>query len=262
MNSRSALYVGHVYHHRLHPQRHALRHRVYWLLLDLEELPDIGDSLSLFSHNAANLMSLHDRDHGDGTARPLRLQALDHLRAAGLDVDGVSVRLLCMPRVAGYDFNPLSVYYCSNASDQLIAMIYEVNNTYGGRHSYVIPVSGHAGNSADTVRQGCDKGFYVSPFMELDLSYRFQASLPGDDVSLSVQARKNDRVVINTSLHGRRHDLNDLNIMRLAVTHPALPIKVTGAIYWHALKLWWRGFAVNQATPSTATTVTIVDPNE
>lgn len=262
MISHSALYVGHVAHHRLHPKRHSLRHRVYWLLLDLEELPGLNARLNLFSHNGANLISLHDRDHGDRSGTPLREQALGHLSAAGLDVAGASVCLLCMPRVAGYDFNPLSVYYCSNVCGEPIALIYEVNNTYGGRHTYVIPITGRPEQIGKTVRQACNKEFYVSPFMELDLAYRFQADLPGDDIGLSVQARKNDRAVINTSLHGHRRDLTDFNILRLAVTHPVLPAKVTGAIYWHAFKLWWRGFAVNQAAPSAGNTVTIVRPNE
>ena len=262
MISHSAFYVGHVVHHRLTPKRYSLRHRVYWMLLDLEELAELNALLRLFSHNGSNMISLHDRDHGDGSGTPLREQALGHLRAAGLDVTGISIRLLCMPRVAGYDFNPLSVYYCSRSSGNLIAMIYEVNNTYGGRHTYVIPVSGQPERAGKTVHQACDKEFYVSPFMDLDLTYLFQAGRPGDDIRLSVQVSKNDRAVINTSLHGGRRDLTDFNILRLAATHPALPVKVTGAIYWHALKLWWRGFAVNQTAPSTANTVTIVRPNE
>ncbi len=262
MSTCSAFYVGHVAHHRLSPKRHSLRHRVYWLLLDLEELPELNDRLKLFSHNGMNLISLHDRDHGDRSGTPLREQALGHLSAAGLDFAGVSVRLLCMPRVAGYDFNPLSVYYCCCGSGQPIAMIYEVNNTYGGRHTYVIPVSGRQPQAGQTVHQNCNKQFYVSPFMDLDLTYLFEADLPGSDVSLSVQARKNDRAVINTSLHGHRRDLTDFNILRLAATHPVLPAKVTGAIYWHAFKLWWRGFAVNQTAPSTVNTVTIVRPDE
>lgn len=262
MNLRSTLYVGHVAHHRLYPKRHALRHRVYWLLLDLEELLELNAHLNLFSHNGTNLISLHDQDHGDRSGTPLLEQALGHLRAAGLDTAGASVRLLCMPRVAGYDFNPLSVYYCNNASGHPVAMIYEVNNTYGGRHSYVIPISGQQAQLGKRIHQACDKQFYVSPFMDLDLTYRFKANPPGNDISLSVQASKTDRAIINTSLHGHRRDLTDFNILRLAVTHPVLPAQVTGAIYWHALKLWWRGFAVNQTTPSTANTVTIVHPNE
>lgn len=264
MSLRSALYVGSVSHHRLTPKRHALRHRVYWLLLDLTELPTLNTKLKLFSHNGMNLTSFYNRDHGDGTNKSLLEQVRAHLREAAINDTGVSVQLLCMPRVAGYDFNPLSVYFCSNAQGVLVAIIYEVNNTFGGRHSYVIPTSirATADQSSDIVRQSCDKAFYVSPFMDLDMNYRFRTRVPSDKVTVSVQARKNERAVINTSLVGHRRELNDLNLFRLAATHPVLPMKVSGAIYWHALKLWWRGFAISRETPGTATTVTIVRPNQ
>lgn len=259
MTLRSAFYVGHVSHHRTYPKRYSLRHRVYWLLLDLEELPIINDRLRLFSHNRTNLISLQDRDHGDGTGQPLRQHALESLQSAGIDTSNISVRLLCMPRVAGYDFNPLSVYFCSTADNALIAMIYEVNNTFGGRHTYVIPL---AERSDGLVHQTCSKEFYVSPFMDLDMAYHFQTRAPDDEVQLSVQAHQGNRSVINTSLHGRKRDLSDLNTLRLAATHPLLPAKVMGAICWHALKLWCSGFAVNRTPPSRANTVTIVRPNE
>ena len=260
MSFRSALYVGTVSHHRLVPKRHELRHRVYWLLLDLAELAQVDARLKMFSHNRVNLTSLHNRDHGAGTGASLLEQARGHLNDAGIDSADISIQLLCMPRVVGYDFNPLSVYFCSDAEGGLVAVIYEVNNTYGGRHSYVIPASAQLGDDA-TTRQACEKEFYVSPFMDLDMSYRFRVGVPGEKVSVSVQARKNNQAVINTSLIGRRRELNDLNLLRLAVTHPAMPMQVTGAIYWHALKLWLRGYTVNNATPSRATTVTIVRPS-
>jgi DUF1365 family protein len=241
---------------------------VYWLLVDLAELPILNTNLMLFSYNKPNLISFYDRDHGDGSATTLLEQALRHLRAAGIDDTGVSVQLLCMPRVAGYDFNPLSIYFCKDADDRTIAVIYEVSNTYGGRHSYVIAAHVPPG---DVIRQTCAKTFYVSPFMDLELRYRFRATAPAlasgfsfanDKVRVSVQARKGDHAVINTSLVGRYRELTDFNLLQLTFTHPLLPLKVTGAIYWNALKLWLRGFAVNPVTPSRATTVTIVRPNE
>lgn len=264
MTLRSALYVGAVSHHRLTPKRHSLRHQVYWLLLDLGELAQLDTACRLFSHNRTNLVCFYDRDHGDDSGKTLLNQALGHLRAAGIDDAGVTVQLLCMPRVAGYDFNPLSVYFCRNAALQLIAVIYEVKNTFGGQHSYVIPTSSAASESCsrDSVRQACDKTFYVSPFMELDMSYRFRVSVPDEKIAVAVQACKDDRAVINTSLIGRRWAFTDRNLLRLSVTHPVLPMKVTGAIYWHAVKLWWRGFAVNRAIPSSDTSVTIVRPNQ
>lgn len=259
MNLGSALYVGSVSHHRLTPKRHALRNRVYWMLLDLSELAALDAELKLFSHNRCNLFSCFDRDHGDGTDTPLLEQARTLIASAGIDAREPTIQMLCMPRVAGYDFNPLTVYYCSNERKEVIAVIYEVNNTFGGRHSYVIPTTP---SKDGTIRQVCDKAFYVSPFMDLDMKYRFRTKSPNQKVGVSVQARKHDRAVINTSLIGHRRELSDRNLFQVAITHPGLPMKVTGAIYWNALKLWCRGFAVNPAKPSTAITATLVRPNE
>lgn len=263
MSPRSALYVGSVSHRRTMPRLYQLRHRVYWLLVDLAELPALGARLRLFSHNRTNLVSFHDTDHGDGSGRSLFDQAVAHLRSAGIDDPGLNVQLLCMPRVAGYDFNPLSIYFCRDGQGSLIAMIYEVNNTLGGRKSYVIPAAPADGPGATdgSLRQACDKSFYVSPFLDLDMAYRFRVDPPGERVTVAVQARKDDCAVINTCLIGRRRAFTDGNLAKLSASHPMVPLKVTGAIYWHALKLWWRGFAISGETADTDTSVTIVRPN-
>ncbi len=265
--TNSALYVGHVTHRRVVPKRHDLRHRVYWLLADLAELPELDRQLRFFSHNRPSLMSLYDRDHAGGTSENLFDQLSAQLSAAGLGDHEVRISLLCMPRVAGYDFNPLSVYFCFRADGRLVAIIYEVNNTFGGRHSYVIPVENRApgvdaAGDPDTIHQGCSKEFYVSPFMDLDLDYRFTTKPPGERVSVSIQAARNGSAIINTALSGDRLPLSDANILRLTATHPLLPMKVMAAIHWHALKMWMRGFAVNPATPSKSIAVSIVRPNK
>lgn len=256
MTINSALYVGDVCHHRFGGRQHTLRHRVYWLLVDLVELPDLGRSFRLFSHNRANLVSLHDRDHGDGSNQPLIDQARSQLVAAGVDASQVTVRLLCMPRVAAYDFNPLSVYFCTSPDGKPVAMIYEVRNTFGGRHAYVIPAG--AQSTKGEMKQQCDKAFYVSPFMDNDLQYDFKTRAPDERVSLSVAVRRGDQPIIHTALAGRRRTLTDANLARLNITHPLLPLKVTAAIHWHALRMWLAGFAVNPSTPSRAVTRSII----
>ena len=110
MSLRSALYVGTVSHHRLVPKRHELRHRVYWLLLDLAELAQVDARLKMFSHNRVNLTSLHNRDHGAGTSASLLAQARGHLHDAGIDNADISIQLLCMPRVVGYDFKATIIF--------------------------------------------------------------------------------------------------------------------------------------------------------
>ena len=126
--------------------------------------------LRLFSRGRFNAMSFYDTDHGDQTQEPLRRQVERHLAAAGIALDGGAIRLLCMPRIFGYGFNPLSIYFCHRADGTLAALLYEVRNTFGERHSYLIPVETTAGA---VIRQTCDKCFYVSPFMDMDMSLRF-----------------------------------------------------------------------------------------
>src|SRR5690349_9418878 len=137
MSLRSCLYSGSVMHRRLRPRPHRLRFGVFWMLLDLDEIDSLADGLRLFSRNGFNLTSFHARDHGDGSDIPLRQQAERHLRSAGIEPDGGRIELFCMPRILGYGFNPLSVYFCHRADGTLGAILYEVHNTFGERHSYL-----------------------------------------------------------------------------------------------------------------------------
>lgn len=258
MTANSALYVGHVMHNRLTPQRHVLRHRAYWMLIDLAEADELSERLKTFSYNQRNLMSIWDRDHGDGSHKPLLGQTQDLLADADVDPAGLSIRLLCMPRVFGFDFNPLSVFFCVDPEDRLVAMIYEVNNTFGGRHRYVIPAEKIA---TGPLQQQCAKEFYVSPFMDMDMTYRFRTRTPDAQITLGVQVGRDGETVISTGLEGTRRALSDAGLLRVSVSHPMLPQKVMGAIHWHALRMWFGGFKVNPEKPSKRISQTIVRPN-
>ncbi len=175
MTANSALFIGAVIHRRLRPRQHYLRHSAFWMLLDLEELDALHRRLRLFSRDRFNAVSFHDTDHGEQTREPLRSQVERHLLAAGISLDGGAIRLLCMPRIFGYGFNPLSIYFCHRRDGALVALLYEVRNTFGERHRYLIPV----GASDDAViRQSCDKCFYVSPFLDMSLRYDFRVVPP------------------------------------------------------------------------------------
>ena len=234
---RSTLYTGVVMHRRLRPRPHRLRYRVFWMLLDLDEIDRLPRRLHLFSHNRFNAVSFYDADHGDGSGRPLRAQVERHLKTAGIDLEGGSIRLLCMPRVFGYGFNPLSVYFCHRNDGSLAALLYEVHNTFKQRHSYLIPVAAHA----DIVDQQCRKNFYVSPFMDMDMSYRFRVAVPGDRVGVAISAADRDGPLLTAALNGRRRALTDSSLLRLLLTYPLLTLKVIGAIHWHAARLLLKG---------------------
>jgi hypothetical protein len=259
MTANSALYVGAVTHRRLRPRPHSLRYSAFWMLLDLDDIDALHRRLRLFSRGRFNAMSFYDTDHGEQTREPLRSQVERHLRAAGIALDGGAIRLLCMPRIFGYGFNPLSIYFCHRRDGALVALLYEVRNTFGERHSYLIPVTPTAGAA---IRQSCDKCFYVSPFMDMDLRYDFRVIPPATSVSVVISAGDAHGPTIVASLIGRRATLSDTALLRLLLRIPFLTLKVIGAIHWHALRMWWKGFALKPRPPKPAWPVTAVTAKE
>ena len=251
----SGLYDGRVMHERLRPRRHRLSYRIFQMLLDLDELPALGRSLRLFAHNGPGLLSFHDRDHGDGSGRPLRAWVEGELAVAGIDLNGGPIRLLCMPRVLGWAFNPLSLYFCHRPDGALAVVLYQVNNTFGQRHSYLIPVESAAG---PTVRQGCEKLFYVSPFMDMRMSYAFDIRPPGEDVFVGVRTSDQAGPMLLATFTGQRQALSDGAILATVLGHPLLALKVVGGIHWEALKLWLKGVKLRPRPPAPAEAVTVV----
>ncbi|PTM52771.1 DUF1365 domain-containing protein [Phreatobacter oligotrophus] len=229
----SALYVGRVMHRRTRPRPHALAYRVFWVLLDLDEIDALDARLRLFSRDRANVFSFRTADYGDRSGRPLRPQIEERLAAAGIDTSGGPIRLLTMPRILGYAFNPLSVFFCHRVDGSLAATIYEVHNTFGEIHSYLIPAEG----ASRPIVQDSAKAFHVSPFLTRDMSYRFRLQPPGDDVAVHIAAKDSAGPMVYASLSGERRPLTDRNLLKLLVTHPLLTLRVTLAIHWHALLL-------------------------
>jgi DUF1365 family protein len=254
--THSAIYHGHVVHTRFRPVMHRLRYRMFWLLLDLDELPMLTRRLRLFSLNRFNLIDFRDRDHGDGTRTPLRTQIERHLISAGLEADG-AIRVLCMPRVLGTVFNPLSVFFCYRADGRLNAMLYEVHNTFGERHSYLIPVS-DADAQQPVLRQSCAKEFHVSPFMDMAMTYNFHVTPPAEGAVVAVEGNDAEGRLISAVYAGTRRALTDANLVRAFVTQPLLAAQVLGAIHWEALKLWRKGVRPRTKPQPPADLVSVV----
>ncbi len=255
----SALYTGAVTHTRLRPVRHRLRYRMLNLLLDLDELPDLDRRLRLFGHNRRALFAFRDADHGDGSQTPLRSQIEAHLRRAGIDPAGGGIRVLCMPRVLGMVFNPITAYFCHGPGGALQAMLYEVHNTFRQRHTYLIPVQGPVDKpGAGTLRQACDKRFHVSPFMDMDLSYAFRLTLPGERLTLAIDAHDATGPLLFAAFAGRRRPLDDRSLLAAFLAHPLLAARVLGGIHIEALKLWRKGLRLRPRPAPPPTHVTIV----
>ena len=253
---RSGLYPGLVTHTRFKPREHRLRYRIFMLLADLDEVEALSRRLRLFGFDRAAPFSLHTRDHGDGSARSLKGQVEAHLAGAGLPLGG-PIQILCMPRVFGGVFNPLTVYFCHGPDGALSAILYEVNNTFGERHSYLIPASA-AG--AAVVEQAADKGFYVSPFMDMDLAYAFRIRSPGEAVSVAVEVSDAEGPVLAAAFAGRRRPLSDASLAQAFLTHPWMTLGVMAAIHWEALKIWLKGERLRPRPPRPSAPVTVVSP--
>jgi DUF1365 family protein len=242
--SASALYVGTVVHRRLTPKAHALRYRMMMALIDLDEVDALAARLWFFSRNRFNLFSFHDRDHlgpaATGGEKPgaLREKIEADLAAAGIPGGG-AIRLLSLPRILGYAFNPLSVYFCHAADGSLAAIVYAVRNTFGQRHGYLIPVDRAA--AAGTIAQSCQKVFHVSPFMDMDMTYAFRVVAPGETVSIAIDGLKDGARIIATAFAGARRPLSDRALLGTFAAHPFLALAVVAGIHWEALKLWLKG---------------------
>lgn len=229
----SALYVGRVIHRRYRPRVHKLAYRVFWLHLDLDAVDSLARRLRTFSHNRFNLFSFHDRDYGDRSGRPIKPQIEAYLSGAGI-VAGGRVTLLTMPRILGYVFNPLSVFFCYKPDDTLAAIFYEVTNTFGERHSYLIPVSDA---DAHPIRQSVEKCFFVSPFLDMDMAYDFRIEPPAEEVVVGIAARDQKGPMLNAVLRGARQALTDSALVSAFFRLPLLTLKVVAGIHWEALFL-------------------------
>lgn len=257
----SAIYRGQVMHQRLRPLRHRLQYRMFTLLLDLDELPALDARLRWFSVGRFNLFSFRPSDHGDGTAGDvpaLRAHVDTRLALAGLPTGG-AIRLLAMPRLLGYAFNPLSVWFCHAPEGPLRAIVYEVNNTFGERHSYLIEVD-EAQRAAPVVEQRSGKQLYVSPFLGMALEYRFRIEPPRERLSIGVSVHDSGdgAAVLNARLDAARARLTDRALLRLLVTHPLLTLKVVVGIHWEALRLWLKGARLHERPAAPDRPMTIV----
>jgi DUF1365 family protein len=230
----SALYEGWVMHRRLTPRHHRFKYRVFAMLLELDELPELDRRLSLFAYNRHGVFSFQDRDHGDG--RPLNAWLDDLLAQAGIAARGPR-RVLCYPRILGYVFNPLSVWFCDDERGVLQAIIYEVHNTYEERHAYVLPV----GADKALVRHGCPKQFFVSPFLTHDCRYQFRIRPPGDDIAVAINEDEAGRPILNASFAGARRALTDGALVRMLLRYPLMTLKVVFAIHFEAVRLMLKG---------------------
>lgn len=239
LNTAAALYPARVMHRRLVAPFYRFVYKVFYLLLDIDRIDETARGLRLFSHNRFNLLSFHDSDHGTQQPGQLRNWAEQLLNERGIHLNGGRIRLLCMPRLFGYAFNPISLWYCEHRDGQLRAVIAEVRNTFGERHCYLLASDG-APLAYEQAHEK-EKVFHVSPFFDLVGRYRFTLSEPGEHLRVAIHETREGVPIFDGIVAAQRQSLTDAKLLKQVLMMPLMTLKVVAGIHWEALKIWLRG---------------------
>ncbi len=235
----SCLYECSVMHHRFAPKAHHFQHDIFMFYLDLDELDSVAKKILLFSHNRKNVYSFCDQDHEPAGQNPLKQRVLNFLQKSGIELNSSArIMLLTLPRVLGYVFNPISIYYCFDSAGEPICSVAEVGNTFREMKLYLLSPDELDAN--ETFQKIVPKHFYVSPFSSLDLNFDFKLKIPVEKLAIKVDDLDGDEKVLITTLTGKRAELTNQNLLWLTIKFPLVTLKVIFLIHWHALRLWLK----------------------
>ena len=232
----SSIYNGTVVHKRFKPKIHFFKYQVFSLLIDLSELKILDQKINFFSYNSFNLISFFDKDHGDRDGSSLFEWVKKNLKENKIISENIKIKLLCYPRIFGYVFNPLSVFYVYDKNEEVISILYEVKNTFGEQHTYIFKVENN-----NLLQHNCEKKFHVSPFIEMDCNYFFRILKPTEKISVIIDQYQSNEKILYASQDGIRRDFTSSELIRSYLKHPLMTFKIIIAIHFEAFKLWTKG---------------------
>jgi DUF1365 family protein len=236
----SCLYECSVMHHRLAPKVHHFQHDIFMFYLDLDELNVIAKKVRLFGHNRRNLYNFCDQDHEPAGDNPLKERLLGFVRQNGIELGASSrVMLLTLPRVLGYIFNPISIYYCFDEEGAPVCAVAEVGNTFREMKLFLLRPEELDGQGV--FNKNTPKHFYVSPFSKLDFNFDFRLGVPDKKLNIKIDDHDGADKMLLTTLTGRRAALNNRTLSWFSIKYPLVTLKVIFLIHWHALRLWLKG---------------------
>ena len=231
----SCIYNGVVTHTRFKPVKHFLKYKTFSFFIDLDEIEKLDKDIKIFSYNKFNIFSFYDKDHGDRDGKALKVWVLDNLKKFNINENINKIKLLCYPRIFGYVFNPLSIFYCYE-KNSLKAIFYEVKNTFNEQHTYIFKVKDN-----NKIDQKCKKKFYVSPFMDMDTYYNFKLLNPNEKLSISIKQSDKEDVVLSAVQTGERKEFTFKQLILNFFRYPLMSVKIISAIHFEALLLWKKG---------------------
>ena len=231
----SCIYNGIVKHRRFKPIEHSLNYRTFSILLDLDEIENLAKSISIFSLNKFNIFSFYNRDHGARDGSSLKDWVKKNLKKFNISNNITTIKLLCYPRVFGYVFNPLSIFYCYEKND-LKAIFYEVKNTFNEQHTYIFKIKNN-----EKIEQKCKKKFYVSPFMDMETYYNFKLINPKEKLSIFIRQTDEDETVLTATQTGDKKEFSFNQLLINFFKYPLMTIKIISSIHYEAFFLWKKG---------------------
>ncbi len=246
----SSLYICKVMHNRLSPKKHSFWYNVYMFYLDLDEIAQLSGKLKWFSFNKFNLFNFRNKDHlqlpkdNPDAIKSVREQLTEYLMAHNIVLGLGRVMLLTNLSVLGYNFNPVSFYFCFDEAGQPLCAVVEISNTFHEMKMFFI---GKDELDKDAFRQRADKYFYVSPFIDLDTSFDFNLHIPAEklDIRIDDYDKEGNRFFLST-LIGESKTLNDRNLLRYFFLIPLIPLRVMWLIHWQAFLLWRKKFSFHK----------------
>ncbi len=225
---------GQIRHRRLFPRAHEFAYRAFYLRVPITADLQRKAGNFLFGINRKSLLSFQTKDHGDGN-RPLDEWIKQLLANEGIQADG-PVWLHCFSRMFGYQFKPVSFWFCHKADHRLAAIVAEVNNTFGEKHLYLLS---NPDQDMDWGKElQADKSFHVSPFFKIEGGYRFRFLNQAKRSVARVDYWVNDRLYLHTSMSGEHQALTRSSACRALLFYPLFSLGVIAKIHWHALRLW------------------------
>ena len=239
---KSCLYVGTIRHRRFAPRRNDFNYRIFLTLVDLAELPGLFDRFWLWSARRPALAWFRRSDYHGDRAVPLDTSVRDLVERETGQRPGGPIRLLTHLRFFGWVMNPVSFYYVYDAADrQVESIVAEITNTpWDERHAYVLRRGDAEPVGAQGLRWQFDKRFHVSPFLPMDMRYDWRLTEPGETLNVHMENSRLGAVEFDATMVLRREPIGHGSLARALAAFPLVTAKVSGLIYWQALRLLFK----------------------